>query len=243
MQAQLRRRSARRRSLLSGALSVVAHSLVLLVLLLPARTDPPKVPDTEPVTVELVQAPSPVDAAPTPETSKPTPAPPSARRKTVKTAAAPRKAKVVPATEGLTAAVQPGDGDAEVGEAELASAATSESGPPGSACNMTRWLQRALRRDPRVQAAVAEAHQGRPIVLWNGDWIRRGGQDGNGLAAVREALMWEIGFAPVACRAEPVRGLVLITLNDAPGSARLVVGAGRWRWSDLLFAHSGAAVR
>ena len=47
----------------------------------------------------------------------------------------------------------------------------------------------------------------------------------------------------VACRTAPVHGLVLIALNDAPGSARLVVGAGDWRWSDLLGAHGGALRR
>lgn len=105
---------------------------------------------------------------------------------------------------------------------------------------MTRRLQTALRKDRLVQAAAAEAHRGqglgggKAIRVWNGDWIRHGEQEGNGLAAVREAIMWEVGFAPAACRAERVHGLVLISLNDAPGAARLVVGSGDWRWSDLL---------
>ena len=25
------------------------------------------------------------------------------------------------------------------------------------------------------------------------------------------------------------------SMNDAPGSARLMVGSGQWRWADLLF--------
>ena len=73
------------------------------------------------------------------------------------------------------------------------------------------------------------------MFVWNGGWVRNGEQEGHGLAAVREAIMWEVGFAPEACRREPVRGLVLISMNDQPGSARLVVGSGQWRWSDLLF--------
>ena len=77
-------------------------------------------------------------------------------------------------------------------------------------------LQAALRKDARVRAAVAEAHRGRALRVWNGDWVRHGEQEGNGLAAVREAIMWEVGFAPVACRNEPVRGLVAISLNDGP---------------------------
>jgi hypothetical protein len=126
---------------------------------------------------------------------------------------------------------------AMLSEAETAGASTAESGGGGGAgCNMARWLQGRLRKDPLVQQAMADAHAPRPLLVWNGDWIRHGEQDGNGLAAVREAIMWEVGFAPIACRAEPVHGYVLISLNDSPGAARLAMGAGDWRWSDLLSA-------
>ncbi len=109
---------------------------------------------------------------------------------------------------------------------------------------MARRLQSALRKARLVQAAVADAGRadgagGKALYVWNGDWIQSRGQDGNGLAAVREAIMWEVAFAPEACRAEPVHGLVLFSLNDGPGSARLVVGSGVWRWSDLLRPRAG----
>jgi hypothetical protein len=117
-------------------------------------------------------------------------------------------------------------------EAETASASTAESGG-GGGCNMTRWLQERLRKDPLVHQAISDAHAPRPILIWNGDWVRHGEQEGAGLAAVREAIMWEVGFAPVACRAEPVHGYVLISLNDG---SRLAMGAGDWRWTDLLSA-------
>jgi hypothetical protein len=108
---------------------------------------------------------------------------------------------------------------------------------------MVRRLQTALRKDQRIQAAVAKARRSptgadapssKALFVWNGDWIRSHGQDGAGLAAVREAIMWEVAFAPEACRSEAVHGLVMISLDDGPGSARLVVGSGDWRWSDLL---------
>src|SRR5665213_4089403 len=101
---------------------------------------------------------------------------------------------------------------------------------------MVRRLQAALRRDARIQAAVAEAHRGSgsapAVLVWNGDWIRSGLEDGKGLAGVRQAIMVEVAFAPAACRAEPMHGLVLISLNDGPGAARLALGSGAWRWSD-----------
>ena len=101
---------------------------------------------------------------------------------------------------------------------------------------MVRRLQAALRRDARVQAAAAEVRRSGPraVLVWNGDWIQSAGEAGKGLAGVRQAISLEVAFAPEACRAQPVHGLVLITLNDAPGSARLVLGGGVWRWSDLL---------
>jgi len=31
-----------------------------------------------------------------------------------------------------------------------------------------------------------------------------------------------------------VRGLVLLTLGEGPGAARVALGSGQWRWSDLV---------
>jgi hypothetical protein len=73
-------------------------------------------------------------------------------------------------------------------------------------------------------------------VVWNGEWVQHGLEEGKGLASVRQAIAVEVAFAPRPCRAQPMQGLVLLSLNDAPGSPRLVLGAGAWRWSDLLFA-------
>jgi hypothetical protein len=104
---------------------------------------------------------------------------------------------------------------------------------------MAQLVQTALRKDPLVRAAVAaggETPGAKAVRVWNGDWVTSGGQDGKGLAAVREAVSWEVGFAPRTCREAPVHGLVLISLADAPGAARFVIGLREWRWSDLLGA-------
>jgi hypothetical protein len=126
--------------------------------------------------------------------------------------------------------------EAVVSDAELAGAATAGSGSGGGGCNMVRHLEEALRRDRLIQTTIAETHRGQAIRVWNGGWVRHGEEDGAGLAALREAIQWEVGFAPQACKTEPVHGLVLLSLNDGPGAARLVLGSGAWRWSDLLFA-------
>jgi hypothetical protein len=106
---------------------------------------------------------------------------------------------------------------------------------------MARRLQAALRKDPLVQAAVA-GEGSRAIMVWNGDWIQSPTEDGKGLAALREAVMWQIAFSPPACRAESMRGMITLSLNAGPGGARVALGASQWRWSDLI-ATREASVR
>lgn len=184
--------------------------------------EPPAPPTPEP---KAEPEPAPAKAPPTPVKSKP---PPIKAR--IARAPAPAEVTPLPASEG-----PPDVGISEVGEAELAGAGTAASGAGGGqGCNMTQFLQGKLRRDRRVQAAVSEIHRGKAIRVWDGSWVRHGVQEGAGLAAVREAIQWEVGFAPEACKEERVQGLVVISLADTPGSARIALGAGSWRWTDLL---------
>lgn len=196
--------------------------------------------DVEPISVALVMLAPPKPPEPpaqSPSPPAPTPPepvkPPPPKLNVHKARAAPREVAPVEVEAGPTA-----ESDAP-SDAELASATTAENGGgAGRACNMAGWLQARLRRDPNVQAAMAQAGRGRPLRVWNGEWLRHTGQEGAGLATVREALMWEVAFAPQACRAEPVHGLVLLSMNDGPGAARVALGAGEWRWSDLLFSRT-----
>jgi hypothetical protein len=219
---QARRPLVTRGRLLGAALSIVGH-LSILFALLSARA--PSLERIDPVftTVALVDVQRPVVPEPTPLAStRPALATPLPPRNIVRPSSAPSDVDPLPAESG-----------SELSDAQLAGAASADSGPAGGACDMARRVQSALRKDPLVQAAVAGS-AGKATMVWNGDWVRSRGEDGKGLAAVREAIMWEIAFAPQACRSQPVHGLVLISLNGAAGSARLAVGAGEWRWSDLL---------
>jgi hypothetical protein len=241
---QARRQPAKRNRLLTAAASVVCHAAILLALV-GAQPDPPPAADAPPITVQLVELrpepPTPPSPKP-PSPEPPAPTPPKPKAAPVEKPSPPRRAIARPApappdVTPLLAETGPATNpDAEVSDAEFASAATADSGGGGGgrACNMLQWLQGKLRKDGRVQAAMADAHKGRAIRVWNGDWVRHPGQDGAGLAAVREAIMWEVAFAPEACRTERVRGLVRLSINDRPGAASVVMGSGDWRWADLV---------
>ena len=240
--------------ILACGVTLAAHALMIALVLQgfpkPAWTFEPAA-----IAVELVPPPAPPPPETPPPKPKPRPVPlpprPSAMRSPSppKPAARPiHLAARAPVPEALPASPGPQvSAPTELTAAEVAGATTagsgsgSGSGQAGGACDMVRRLQDALRRDPRVVQAVEQAHRaaggrGAAIMVWNGDWVRSGEEEGKGLASVRQAIAVDVAFAPEACRVALVRGLVLISLNDSPGAAKLALGAGRWRWSDLLFA-------
>ena len=202
---------------LCAGLHVVVFSLIAL------RPTEPAPPESPPVVVALVDGQNLIPKPETAATPKASPKPLPAKVRVRLTRAPPDvrplpipPVKVVSAGQGLS-------------EAEIAGAASGDAGSPGGGCDMRRRLAAALRKDPIVAAAAAKL-AGRAVMVWNGDWVRSQGEDGAGLSAVRESILWEVGFAPETCRSERVHGLVLFTL---PGG-RLAVGAPDWRWSDLL---------
>jgi hypothetical protein len=229
-----RARAQRRRRRIVGALpSLAGHLAILAAILLVRHPLPERMVEDAPISVSLVPG---IKPAPEPkaevEAPKPKATPPKQHSLV-------RRAAARPTPDAPTAAKEPKPPQqgVELSETDVAGAASADSGGGGGSCDLARQLQGALRRDPLVQQAVAGS-AGKAIMVWNGDWVRTNGEDGKGLAAVREAIMWEIAFAPEACRSRPVHGLVLLSMNSGPGAARLAVGAGEWRWSDLLKATS-----
>ena len=204
-------------------LSLIGHPLILLALVMRPQ-DPTERIDPAPMMVELAQTPPPQIPIPIPPAlteAKPT------QSLVEKTSMPVRRPKAVAVLDALP--VTPASASIGLSDAQLAGAGTAESGG-GGACNMVGAVQNALRKDTLVQAAVARA-AGRAILVWDGDWVRDSAEAGKGLAAVREAIIWEVAFAPSACRREVVHGLVVLSPG---GSVRLALGAGQWRWSDLL---------
>ena len=238
-----RPRPRKRGRLIGGvAVSAVAHVGVGLAILLTGVTAREMLP-VDAVQVKLVTwqrpKPTPVPAIkPSPDVPKhaahetPPPEKSIARR-----TPAPPQADFLPVAPADRQSDQQSQG--ELTDADLAGASTAGNGSGGGGeCNMARRIQNALRKDGLVQAAVAGASgSSKAIMIWNGDWVQSHSEDGKGLAAVREAIVWEIAFAPAACKAEAMHGLMLISLTDSSGTARLAMGHGAWRWSDMLALH------
>jgi hypothetical protein len=213
----------RKTRFVAGAFTVVVHLLVFAVLLLPRPSAPRSQlqPTSEPIQVSLVDTPKP-----------PPPGPPDVTMVEPEAAPAPALPHLTTRMQAPSAASDTSD-LLSASQLAGATAAGEGGGGGGGSCDLARAVQQALRRDPMVRAAVEEANRsGKAVMLWNGDWVRSGGQDGKGLSAAREAVIWEVGFAPEACRHQQMHGLVLLSLAD--GSTRFAIGAGDWRWSDLL---------
>ena len=240
--APARRRRRWRARLGATALSAGTHAGLLAALLIGwgASTAPIFQPAIDVSLVAPFAPPEPKQPTPL---RRSTPKRTAARKAPVHVAAAPRIAArpspAPPVPESVPSAfVQAhtaGDGGELSGDqlagAQAAGEGDGGGGSGGGDCNMARRVQAALRKDPLARAAVRAA-TGHAIMVWNGDWVQSGAEDGKGLAAVREAITWEVAFAPPECRRQRMRGLVLLSLND--GSPRLALGAGDWRWSDLL---------
>jgi len=183
--------------------------------------------------------------APRPKPAPTPPALPPLRQRVPRQTPPPEIARVVAGP----ASIDPG---VALGEADLAGATVAGTGDGagglgggnGSSaerCDMVRRLQDALRDDPEVTAAVTRSHRalgpgGKAILIWNGEWLRNPGEAGRGLAGVRQAITMEVAFAPAACRARVMRGLVVISFNDRSDAPRLALGSREWRWAELLSA-------
>ncbi len=228
-----------------------APTPVAVTLTRPPPPLPEAEPDPPPGPAEPSQAPddpAPATLAPTLPTPRPPARPRLARTPppTVETLAA------APAPPGPVSAPPP----AGVTQAQLAGAATAGSGSGGGGdgaaggggsgtgagrCDMVRRVQDALRGNPGVVAAAARAHRALPasqraLLVWNGDWVLNPGEEGRGLAGLRQAISVAVAFAPRECRSQSMRGLVLLTLAEGGDAPRLALGQGQWRWSDLTGA-------
>lgn len=228
MPATNRTPAQKRTRFVAGAFTVGVHVAAIALLLIPRASTPKShlEPEQEPIQVSLIDTPKP-----------PPPGPPDVTLVQPQAASAPPLPQVTTRpTVQARAALRPDNSDLLSASQLAGAAAVGEGGGGGGGCDLARAVQQALRRDPQVRSAVEEANRsGKAIMLWDGDWVRSGGQDGKGLSAAREAVVWEVGFAPEACRHQQMHGLLLMSLAD--GSTRFAIGAGDWRWSDLLGVH------
>lgn len=222
------------RTHLAWVISVAAHVIVLTVLFsLRAEQTAPRI---APIVMGLVELPDEEPPGPPEASPEAPPAAPVAVQQIVQ----PTPTKEASVSESASA-----ENDAPMvdtfsdvmsdsqlaGAVDVREAGTGGGGGVGG-CDMAHAVQQALRRDPAIRATLQKANRlGKSILLWDGDWVRAGTQDGKGLSGIREAVMWEVAFAPEACRTKPMQGVVLLSLDDG---TRFAIGSSAWRWSDLL---------
>lgn len=211
-----------------------------------AEPDPPPGPAAP---SQAAEPPAPATVAPTPPRPRPpaaprTPRPAPPEVEPLPVAAAPPGPAPAPPPAGLTRAQLAGAATAGSGSGGGGDGATGGGGGSGTGagrCDMIQRVQDALRDNPGVVAAAARAHRALPasqraLLVWDGDWVMNPGEEGRGLAGLRQAIAVAIAFAPRECRSQSMRGLVLLTLAEGPDSPRLALGRGSWRWSDLTGA-------
>lgn len=109
----------------------------------------------------------------------------------------------------------------------------------GETCQLTQWIQDALRQDDSVREALSaiprEARSlANAIMLWDGRWVETATMSAGQVLPIRDAIILGVRTAPAACRDEEMRGPLLIAVPDRFGTTLLAVGSGAWRWSDLL---------
>jgi hypothetical protein len=212
----------KRDRLLAWTCSAAVHAIVVAALFWPRAVPPPAKPSPELLMVSVAEKPKPP--------GPPDQATPGGSGEAI------QPTLVHPATQvAVPVIIRAQDNSDLLSESQIAGASSvgEGGGGGGGSCDLARAVQQALRRDPLVHSAVQGANRlGKAVMMWNGDWVRSGGQDGKGLSAVREAIMWQVAFAPESCRNERMHRPVLLSLAD--GSTRFAVGSGDWRWSDLL---------
>lgn len=221
-------------------ISIAVHVAAVGALLWLHGARPPPPSNTSQILANFVELPEPPGPE-SPAADSPAPGPP-VQAPPVQAPPSPAETVAEPVAEQALAEVvttRPNTSDL-LSDAQVVSAVAAgeggDSGPSGGngggGCNTAQVLQTALRRDPMVLKAITNAGRlGKAVILWDGDWVRSGDQDGKGLSGVRQAILWTLAFAPEACRNKAMEGLVLISLA---GDTRLAIGTDRWRWSDLL---------
>ena len=218
------------------AVSLLLHLMILLLVLREAPSDPLVAFDQAGVSVALFDGRD-RNAGAAPVLTPAAKARSGPTTPQVEAKPPPQMSEVEPIYEDNLPPVDP-TADPFSLDAEVAlSVAAAASAASGQACDLTQWLQTALQNNPQAQAALAQIPRparsvANAMMLWNGRWVQTPAAAG-GLQALRAAVLAGVASAPQACRAEVIRGPVLLTLADPAGSTVLAIGSGEWRWDDL----------
>ena len=122
-------RGRKARGSFAAVVSVGLHLLALLAVV-SVQPHPPEAPEAEPIIVQLVHLPPPAPPAKPDKPPKPAPANPPPKRHIFRPTKTTPPPEIVPLPAGKGPSA---DGDDELSDAQVGSAATAGSGPPGRA--------------------------------------------------------------------------------------------------------------
>ncbi len=112
--------------------------------------------------------------------------------------------------------------------------------PADADCGMAAALQAAVENDESFRAAVMRIPRSNrsvanAVMLWDGAWVD-GSVVGGGdvMSPIRAAITAVVARADSSCRAMPVVGVRLLSVQGSDGVTILALGSGQWRWANLL---------
>ncbi len=198
-------------------MTIGAHGLVALLLLLATTRDKP-VEEVSPLATFDVEQPGPD----TPEPPKP---------KQIETPPLPPEPVIVPVPEILLPSVN------AMPVSVLEQVASEAS---GGGCDLTDPIQRALQADIRVNLELPSIAPDRrsvanALAVWDGFWIESDQQFPEpALTSIQDTVRLTVAAASDACRLQVQRGPRLIYLPGPGRTTVLALGSGEWTWQQVV---------
>lgn len=118
--------------------------------------------------------------------------------------------------------------------------AASGAKAAGAGCALAKDISHSIATD---FAAMAELRALPPsirtsadaVLLWNGQWtLPDGGSDGIDPRALRRVIEQAVAESPIECRLAMNIGPQFVQVAEENRTVMVVIGSGRWRWTDLL---------
>lgn len=128
--------------------------------------------------------------------------------------------------------------------AQVAGAAEPSTIGGSGGCQLAADAGAAIRLDPAAMAELAALPPGvrteaDAVMLWNGRWLGDASSPAPPTnpppaGELRRVVETVVAAAPAECRDAAAIGPVFMPIPETGRTTMLVIGSGKWRWSDVL---------